>query len=224
MSETVTHNFDRWIDFYRDNGAPDDMDRWFQGSARGIPRSVVPPAGNRQADPGQRRNRHRWPSLADHHRRRAQPRACLSLVSGHERADFRRSDSAAYQLQYQSLVHRTRRRSTTPLFREFRQIPSPAGRRAGPAVPTTIRSGGFTAGSTICGRIIRRGWMPRSTSAGTRGPPRTLYRRCSTGRSGCSSSVLPSAKPWPISTISSVTACWSAGGDGDGIIRYRRAA
>ena len=25
VSETVTHNFDRWIDFYRDNGAPDDM-------------------------------------------------------------------------------------------------------------------------------------------------------------------------------------------------------
>lgn len=25
VSETVTHNFDRWIEFYRDNGAPDDM-------------------------------------------------------------------------------------------------------------------------------------------------------------------------------------------------------
>ena len=25
VSETLTHNFDRWIEFYRDNGAPDDM-------------------------------------------------------------------------------------------------------------------------------------------------------------------------------------------------------
>ncbi|PPR12113.1 MAG: Hydroxyacylglutathione hydrolase [Alphaproteobacteria bacterium MarineAlpha11_Bin1] len=30
VSETVTHNFDRWIEFYRDNGAPDEMTAGFK--------------------------------------------------------------------------------------------------------------------------------------------------------------------------------------------------